>query len=60
MITSFLKLTARNLLKHKTFSLINISGLAIGFACTIIISLWVYDELSFDKFHKNNKHLLLH
>jgi putative ABC transport system permease protein len=41
----------RNLRKHKAYSLINIAGLAIGMACSILIFLWVRDELSFDGFH---------
>lgn len=43
----------RNLMRHKVFSLINISGLALGMTCSILILLWVQDELSFDRFHKN-------
>ncbi|HEY1055280.1 MAG TPA: ABC transporter permease [Emticicia sp.] len=42
----------RNLLKNKTFSLINISGLAIGFSSFILIGLYVVDELSYDQFHE--------
>jgi len=40
-------------MRHKAFSLINISGLAIGMACSILILLWVQNELSYDRFHKN-------
>jgi len=39
--------------KHKGYTFINIAGLAVGIACTIIILLWVKDELSFDRFHEN-------
>ncbi len=45
------KLALRNLLRNKTFSFINIFGLSIGLASCIIIGLYVYSELSFDKFH---------
>ena len=38
---------------HKGFSLINISGLAIGMACAILILLWIQNELGFDRFHEN-------
>ena len=51
MFKNYLKLTFRNLLKHKVFSLINIAGLAIGIACSILIILFVTFELSYDKFH---------
>ena len=53
MFKSYLKVAFRNLLKHKTYSLLNIFGLAIGFACCILIAMYVGDELSYDSFHKN-------
>jgi putative ABC transport system permease protein len=53
MIKNYLMVTLRNLRKHKGYSLINITGLAIGMACSILIFLWVRDELSFDRFHAN-------
>ncbi|MGD8778590.1 MAG: ABC transporter permease [Ignavibacteria bacterium] len=53
MFTKYLKLTFRNMAKHKGYSFINISGFAVGLACFILISMWVADELSYDKFHKN-------
>ena len=40
-------------MRHKAYSLINISGLAIGMACSILILLWVQHELSYDRFHTN-------
>src|SRR6218665_3491792 len=52
MIRNYLKIAWRNLLKNKTFSLINISGLAIGFSSFILIGFYVVDELSYDKFHE--------
>ncbi len=57
MFYNYLKITLRNILKHKGYSFINISGLAIGMACCLLISLWVLDELSYDKFHLNASHL---
>lgn len=57
MFKNYLKIAFRNLRKNKTYSLINISGLAIGMACTILILLWVKYELSYDGFHKNNKEI---
>jgi putative ABC transport system permease protein len=53
MLGNYLKITLRNMKKYKVYSLINISGLAVGIACTIFIFLWVKDELSFDRFHEN-------
>jgi len=53
MFENYFKVGFRNLLRNKTYSLINISGLAFGMAVAVMIGLWVYDELSFDKYHKN-------
>lgn len=53
MFKNYLKIAFRNILKHKVYSLINILGLAIGMACSILILLWVRDELSYDRFHAN-------
>jgi putative ABC transport system permease protein len=53
MLFNYLKIALRNLMRHKVFSLINIFGLALGMTCCILILLWVKDELSFDRFHKN-------
>jgi ABC-type antimicrobial peptide transport system permease subunit len=47
----------RNLVRNKIFSVINILGLALGLACSLVIFLWVQDERSFDGFHKNKKEL---
>jgi len=48
MIKSYFRLAIRHLFKNKVFSLINIIGLAIGFACSFLIFLHVYTELSYD------------
>jgi len=53
MIRNYLTIAWRNLWKNKTFSAINISGLALGLTCSIFIFLWVRDEYSVDSFHKN-------
>lgn len=53
MIKNYFKIAWRNLLKSKGYSAINIGGLAVGMAVAMLIGLWVYDELSFDKYHKN-------
>src|SRR5438552_3347778 len=52
-----LKLALRNLFRHKTFSIINIIGLSIGLASCIIIGLYAFTELSFDKFNKNHSRI---
>jgi len=54
MIKNYLKTAWRNLTKNKTYSLINICGLAIGMAACILILLFVFYERSFDNFHKKN------
>lgn len=53
MFKTFLKITLRNIRNHMIHSFINISGLSIGLACSLIIMLWVQHELSYDRFHKN-------
>ncbi|MDX2048012.1 MAG: FtsX-like permease family protein [Chitinophagaceae bacterium] len=52
MLKSYLKIAWRNLWKNKTFSAINIIGLAAGLACFIMIALYVTDELSYDRYHE--------
>ncbi len=52
MLTHNFKISYRNLLKNKTFSLINIGGLAIGIMVSIFIALWVMDEYSYNKNHE--------
>ncbi|MEP6613612.1 MAG: ABC transporter permease [Mucilaginibacter sp.] len=53
MFNTYFKLAYRNITKDKAYSIINITGLAIGLASSILILLWVQNELSYDKFHKN-------
>ncbi len=53
MIKNYFKIAWRNLLKNKGYALINIGGLAIGMAVAIIIGLWIFKELSFNKNHNN-------
>jgi putative ABC transport system permease protein len=54
MIKNYLKTAWRNLWKNKTFSLINIMGLAFGMTCSLLIMLWVKDEYAINKFHVNH------
>ena len=53
MYKSYFKIGWRNLVKSKTFSFINISGLSLGLTCSILIALWVRDEYRVDAFHEN-------
>jgi putative ABC transport system permease protein len=53
MYKSYFKIGWRNILKNKGYSFINIGGLTCGMTVALLIALWVYDELSFNKYHKN-------
>ncbi len=53
MIKSYFKIGWRNLLKNKGYSFINIGGLALGMAVAMLIGLWIYDELSYNKYHQD-------
>jgi putative ABC transport system permease protein len=50
MLKNYFLITLRNLLKNKTYSFINIAGLSIGIMCSLLILLWVFDELSYNRF----------
>ena len=53
MFKNYLKIAFRNLIRHKTYSFINIAGLAIGIAICILIFLFIKNELNYDTFHEN-------
>ncbi|HEY4877412.1 MAG TPA: ABC transporter permease, partial [Puia sp.] len=53
MFRNYFKTAFRNLSRNKVYSFINIAGLSLGLACTMLIILYVKDEVSFDRFHKN-------
>ncbi len=57
MLKNYFKISMRNTRRHKGYSFINIAGLAIGMVCTILILLWIQDELSYDKFHENGDNI---
>jgi ABC-type antimicrobial peptide transport system permease subunit len=57
MFSNYLKTAWRNIIRSKGFSVINIMGLALGLACSLMIMLWVNDEKNVDAFHKNGKYL---
>lgn len=55
MIKNYLTVAIRNIARNKTFSVINIIGLAIGMACCVLIFSTVHQQWSFDRFHKNRE-----
>ncbi len=59
MFKNYIKFTLRNLRKQKIYSLINISGLALGMACFLLISLFIQFQFSFDQFQKNKDNIYL-
>jgi len=57
MIKNYFKTAWRNMIRNKSFSAINISGLALGMTCSLLIMLWIQDERNVDAFHRNGKYL---
>jgi putative ABC transport system permease protein len=57
MIQNFFKIAWRNLLRNKSFSFLNITGLSIGIASTILILLWIVYEVGYDKFHEKKERI---
>ncbi len=57
MLKNYLKIAFRNLLRNKAFSAINILGLSVGMASALLILFWMYNEISYDRFHKNKDYL---
>ena len=57
MLRNYFKIAVRSLLKHKLYSGINVFGLALGMACSLLIGLWVRDELSYDRFLPNAENI---
>ena len=55
MIRNYIKIAFRNMTRHKGFSLINISGLAVGMLCALLIFFWVQHELSFDRYNEKGR-----
>ena len=58
MLRNYFRIALRNILKHKGYSAINISGLAIGIACCLLILVYVQHELSYDEFHENSERIV--
>ena len=57
MIKNFFRLSFRNILKNKGFAFINITGLAVGLAASLLILLWIQDELSYERFNHNAENI---
>ncbi|MGD0754815.1 MAG: ABC transporter permease [Bacteroidales bacterium] len=57
MIKNFFLITFRNIARHKGFTFINVTGLAIGLAASLLVLLWVQDEFSFEKFNANAENI---
>jgi len=62
MLRSYLTIAFRNLTRQKVYSFLNIAGLSLGLATSLLILLWVTDELQFDRFHKqiDKLYIVLH
>jgi len=57
MLKNYFKIAWRNLLKNKIYSIINVLGLAAGMAVAILIALWIWDEVTYNKYHVNHDQL---
>ncbi len=57
MFTNYLKIAWRNLLKSKFYSIINILGLAAGMAVAMLIAFWIWDEVTYDRYHTKHEQL---
>src|SRR5260221_11988623 len=53
MLRNYFRNALRNMMKNKIFSFINILGLTVGLTSFLLIALYIFDELTFDRFHKN-------
>src|ERR1700761_4356581 len=57
MLKNYLKIAWRNLIRSKFYSIINILGLASGMAVAMLIAFWIWDEITYDKYHANHEQL---
>lgn len=57
MFKNYLKVTLRNSLRYKGYTALNIAGLVVGMVCSLLIALWVSDEVKMDQFHANGDHI---
>ena len=51
MIKNYLTIALRYIVRHKVFTLINVSGLTLGITCSLMIFLYIQDEVAYDRFH---------
>jgi putative ABC transport system permease protein len=59
MLKNYLTIALRNLRRQKGYTFINVTGLAVGMACCLLIGLYIEDELSFDRFHEDVEQLMI-
>ena len=57
MVKNFIKVALRNLQNNKLYSFINVAGLAVGIACCLLISIFIWHELSYDQHHKDGERI---
>jgi hypothetical protein len=57
MLKNYFKIAWRNLIKSKVYSLINVLGLATGMAVAMLIALWIWDEVTYNRYHANHEQL---
>jgi putative ABC transport system permease protein len=57
MIRNFLKIAWRNLMKYKVISFINLFGLTVGITCCLLITIYIVNELSYDRYNKNGENV---
>jgi putative ABC transport system permease protein len=57
MVKNFFRIAIRNILRNKVFTFINVAGLAVGLAASLLILLWVQDEFSYEKFNNNAENI---
>lgn len=57
MLRNHFKIAVRTLLRQKGYSLLNVAGLAVGLACAFLITIWIQDELRYDRFHESGDRL---
>ncbi len=58
MFKNYIKIAWRNLVRHRSYTLINMLGLTVAMACCILISLYIREELSYDTFHENSDRIV--
>lgn len=57
MLQNYFKVALRNILKHKFYSVLNIAGLAFGLTACFLIGLYIFDELNYNKFHRDSQNI---